>query len=38
MIDHVLACLHGQAVNQLDPASVLDSLRLTLDVDQAVNR
>ena len=38
MIDHVLACLHGQAVNQLAPASVLDSLRLTLDVHQAVNR
>jgi predicted dehydrogenase len=38
MIDHVLACLHGQAVNQLAPASVLDSLRLTLDVHQALNR
>jgi predicted dehydrogenase len=38
MIDHVLACLRGQAVNQLAPASVLDSLRLTLDVHQAVNR
>jgi predicted dehydrogenase len=38
MIDHVLACLRGQAVNQLAPASVLDSLRLTLEVHQAVNR
>jgi predicted dehydrogenase len=38
MIDHVLACLQGQAVNQLAPASVLDSLRLTLDVHQAVNQ
>jgi hypothetical protein len=38
MIDHVLACLRGEEVNQLDPTSVLDSMRLTLDVHQAVNR
>ena len=37
-IDHVLACLQGEAINQLTPASVLDSLKLTLDVHQAVNR
>jgi hypothetical protein len=37
-IDHVLACLRGEAINQLTPASVLDSLKLTLDVHQAVNR
>jgi predicted dehydrogenase len=32
MIDHVLACLRGQADSQIDPASVLDALQLTLDV------
>ena len=37
-IDHVVACLRGEAINQLTPASVLDSLKLTLDVHQAVNR
>jgi predicted dehydrogenase len=38
VIDHVLACLRGQADNQLATSSVLDSLRLTLDVHTAVNR
>lgn len=38
MIDHVLACLRGQASNENSPTSVLDSLRLTLEVHQAVNR
>jgi hypothetical protein len=38
VIDHVLACLQGENINQLTPASVLDSLKLTLDVHQAVNR
>jgi predicted dehydrogenase len=38
VIDHVLACLRGEASNQLTPASVLDSLELTLDVHRAVNR
>jgi len=30
MIDHVVACLRGEEVNQLAPSSVLDSLRRTL--------
>jgi UDP-N-acetylglucosamine 3-dehydrogenase len=38
VINHVLACLQGEATNQLTPASVLDGLKLTLDVHQAVNR
>ncbi|MFI6999293.1 Gfo/Idh/MocA family protein [Nocardia sp. NPDC050175] len=38
MIDHVLAVLRGGADNQIAPASVLDALRLTLDIDQAVKR
>jgi predicted dehydrogenase len=38
MIDHVLACLGGEAVNELGPASVLDTLRLTLDLQNAVSR
>lgn len=37
MIDHVLAVLRGQAENQITPASVLDALTLTLDLDRAVN-
>lgn len=37
MIDHVLAVLRGEAANQLSPASTLDALQLTLDVDQRVN-
>jgi predicted dehydrogenase len=32
VIDHVLACLAGRAASRLSPASVLDSLQLTLDV------
>ena len=36
MIDHVLAVLCGEATNQITPASPLDSLKLTLDIDQAV--
>jgi predicted dehydrogenase len=32
MIDHVLACLTGQADNHIDPASALPALELTLDV------
>lgn len=38
MIDHVLACLRGEEVNQLAPSSVLESLRLTLELHEAVNR
>ncbi|WP_282555518.1 MULTISPECIES: hypothetical protein [unclassified Rhodococcus (in: high G+C Gram-positive bacteria)] len=37
MIDHVLAVLRGEAANQITPASVLDALTLTLDLDRAVN-
>ncbi|MCU1641589.1 MAG: hypothetical protein JWN03_1864 [Nocardia sp.] len=36
MIDHVFAVLRGEADNQISPASVLDALQLTLDIDQAV--
>jgi hypothetical protein len=32
MIDHVLACLAGQAGNLIEPASALLALELTLDV------
>jgi predicted dehydrogenase len=32
MIDHVLACLTGQADNRIEPASALPALELTLDV------
>jgi predicted dehydrogenase len=37
MIDHVLAVLRGEADNQITPASTLDALQLTLDIDQRVN-
>lgn len=36
MIDHVLAVLHGEATNEITPASTLPALQLTLDIDQAV--
>jgi hypothetical protein len=36
MINHVLAVLHGKATNQITPASTLDALQLTLDIDQAI--
>jgi predicted dehydrogenase len=32
VIDHVLACLAGHTSSRLDPASVLESLRITLDI------
>ena len=32
VIDHVLDCLAGRAASRLAPASILDSLQLTLDV------
>jgi hypothetical protein len=38
MIDHVLACLGGEEVNQLAPSTVLDCLRLTLELHEAVTR
>jgi hypothetical protein len=34
MIDHVLACLTGQADTLIDPVSALPALELTLDVHQ----
>jgi hypothetical protein len=37
VIDHVVACLHGDAVSRIDAASVLDTLQLTLDVHTALN-
>jgi predicted dehydrogenase len=36
VIDHVLACLAGRSTSRLDPASVLDSLQLTLDIHHAL--
>ena len=38
MIDHVLACLTGQADNLIEPASALPALELTLDVHQRLTR
>src|SRR5215831_15567183 len=37
MIDHVLACLQGDADNLIEPASALPALELTLDVHQRLN-
>ncbi|WP_020667744.1 Gfo/Idh/MocA family protein [Amycolatopsis nigrescens] len=37
MIDHVLACLRGEQANEIGPATVLDALRLTLDIDRRIN-
>ncbi|QHC24579.1 Gfo/Idh/MocA family protein [Streptomyces sp. GS7] len=37
MIDHVLACLRGEADNEIAPATVLDALQLTLDIDHRIN-
>jgi predicted dehydrogenase len=36
VIDHVLACCQGREVSRLSPASVLDTLQLTLDVHTAL--
>jgi predicted dehydrogenase len=36
VIDHVIACREGRAINRLAPASVLDALELTLDVHHAL--
>lgn len=38
MIDHVLACLTGDASNLIDPASALPALELTLDVHQRLTQ
>jgi hypothetical protein len=32
-----LPVLHGDADNQITPASTLDALKLTLDIDHKVN-
>jgi hypothetical protein len=37
VIDHVLDCLDGRAGNQITPASVLNSLQLTLDIHHQLN-
>ncbi|MFI6901381.1 Gfo/Idh/MocA family protein [Nonomuraea sp. NPDC050394] len=37
MIGHVLAVLRGEAANEIGPETVLDALRLTLDIDRRVN-
>ncbi|KNB54028.1 Gfo/Idh/MocA family protein [Streptomyces caatingaensis] len=37
MIGHVMDVLHGKAANRIAPDSVLDALRLTLDLDRKVN-
>jgi predicted dehydrogenase len=36
VIDHVIACCQGQETSRLSPASVLDTLQLTLDVRTAL--
>lgn len=36
VIDHVIACCQGRATSRLGPASVLDTLQLTLDIHNAL--
>ncbi|WP_147287801.1 hypothetical protein [Nocardia pseudobrasiliensis] len=36
MIDHVLACLRGEADNRIAPESVLATVQLTLDIHESV--
>ena len=36
VIDHVIACCQGREVSRLSPASVLDTLQLTLDIRTAL--
>jgi hypothetical protein len=36
VIDHVLACCQGRDSSRLSPASVLDTLQLTLEVHAAL--
>lgn len=38
MIDHVLACLTGQASNLIEPASALPALELTLNVHRRLTQ
>ena len=35
-VDHVIACCEGRATSKLDPATVLDSLQVTLDIHNAL--
>lgn len=37
VIEHVLACIQERAASRLSPASVLDTLRVTIDVHDALN-
>jgi predicted dehydrogenase len=37
VINHVLDCLNGRAANQLTPATVLNTLQLTLDIHRQLN-
>lgn len=37
VINHVLDCLNGRAANQLSPATVLNTLQLTLDIHRQLN-
>lgn len=36
MVDHVIACCQGRETSRLSPASVLDALQLTLDVNSTL--
>jgi hypothetical protein len=36
VIDHVIACCQGRDTSRLGPASVLDTLQLTLDIRAAL--
>ncbi len=36
VIDHVIACCQGRATSRISPASVLDTIQLTLDVHDAL--
>jgi hypothetical protein len=38
MIDHVLACLTGEAENLIEPASAIPALELTLQVHKRLNQ
>lgn len=38
VIDHVIACLQGRDTSRISPASVLDTLQLTLDIHSALAR
>jgi predicted dehydrogenase len=37
VIEHVIACIQGLAASRLSPDSVLDTLRVTLDIHHALN-